>query len=96
MPKEAAGISKFEVRWRFIELAWSTGKEFWLRLADIMIPVDHSGMTLISAFSSSTWSTVQRLHGSEALPSAARSLMIQALFRNLGKANEENRDELVC
>jgi hypothetical protein len=42
---------------------------------------------LISDLSSSTSSTVQRLHGFEALPSGIKSslgfLMTQALFRNL-------------
>lgn len=70
-----------------MELACSTGKELLDVLMDIIIPVDHIGMTLISAFSSSTWSTVQRLHGFEANPSEFMSrsglLMMQALFKNL-------------
>ena len=86
-PKEPAGISKYGVMCRSMEAAWSTGKEVWLRFTDIMIPVDHNGITLISDFSSSTSLTVQRLHGSKALPSGVRScrgfLIMHALFRNL-------------
>lgn len=56
-------------------------------LIDIMTPEVHSGITLIIALSSSTWSTVQRSQAFEADPSGAMScsgfLMMQALFRNL-------------
>ena len=77
-----------------MELAWSTGNEFWLKFIDMMIPVDHNGKTLISALSSSTCSTVQRLHGFEAEPSEAMScsgfLMIQALFKNLRAQKQQS------
>lgn len=87
IPKEPAGILKLDVRCLSMELACSTGNEFWLTLIDMMAPVDHIGMTFINAFSSSTCSIVHRLHGSEANPSSVMSssgfLMMQALFRNL-------------
>ena len=63
----------------------------WLMFMDIIIPVDHKGMTLRSALSSSTCSIVHRLHGFDADPSAAIScsgfLMMQALFKNLVALN---------
>lgn len=56
-------------------------------LMDIITPVDQMGMTLIRVLSSSTCSTVHKLHGSAAVPSAAISnsgfFTTQALFKNL-------------
>lgn len=60
---------------------------------DIIIPVDHNGITFKSALSSSTCSIVQRRHGFDADPSGAMScsifLMMQALFRNLMKTSNK-------
>jgi len=84
--KEPAGTSKFGVICLLRDLACSNPNEPPM-LRYIMIPVDQRGITFTIAFSSSTWSTVHRLHGFKVDPSEARSffgsLMKQALFRNL-------------
>lgn len=63
-------------------------------LMDIITPVDQIGITLIRVLSSSTCSTVQRLHGFAAFPSAAMSasgsFTTQALFKNLQFQNISN------
>lgn len=87
-PKEPAGILKLvEKKWRSIVVAWKTGKECWLMVTAIIMPVDQMGRTLISDLSSSTCCVVQRFHGRDADPSGFRSfsefLIMQALFRNL-------------
>lgn len=72
--KDPAGIWKLGVRCRSITLAWSTENiEYWFIASSIMMPVEHMGMTLISALSDSTWSTVHRFHGFEADPSGFKS-----------------------
>lgn len=91
-PKEAAGNLRLEVMCLSIDLAWSNGNELWLKLIATMIPVDHKGITLIRAFSSSTSSIAQRHQGFEADPSRAMSnlgsLMMQALFKHLTRINQ--------
>lgn len=94
-PNDAAGIWKLEVMCLSMEFAWSIGNVLWLTLIETMIPVDHNGITLISAFSSSTCSAVQRLQGFEADPSwfmsTSGSLMMQALFKSLKRKKARER-----
>lgn len=54
IPKEPAGYWKDEVMCLSMDLAWSNWKEPWLIFIDIMIPADHRGNTLMSAFRPST------------------------------------------
>lgn len=92
IPNDPAGTWKLEP-WRLkrlsMEVACSSWNELWLVFMDIIIPVDHIGMTFINALSSSTLSVVHSLHGFKANPSdpisSSRLLIKQALFRNLIK-----------
>lgn len=67
---EPAGICKLEE----MELACSNGNEFRLMFIAIINPVDHSGVSFMSALSSSSLGF----------------LMMQALFRNLIRNKSEN------
>ena len=68
-------------------------------LMDIITPVDQMGITLIRVLSSSTCSTVHKLHGSAAVPSPAMScsgfFTTHALFKNLHKAFSNSNITLV-
>lgn len=84
---DPAGIWKLEEMCLSIVLAWSVAKVCWFKLSRIMIPVEHIGVILSSAFSDSTWPMLQSFHGFDAVPSGFKSSsgfsIMHALLRNL-------------
>jgi hypothetical protein len=85
MDKDADGISKVEFPTNLsIVSPCSTNKfPIWLYTAEKMIPVAHIGSNRMIAFSSSTWVTVQRFHGSPVPFMSSFSVSTAALSRKL-------------
>lgn len=75
-PKEVCGIWKLGVRCLSIMLACITGKEYWLTLMAITMPLAHKGRNLISVLNSSTCWTEQRFQDFKARPSNSKSLSL--------------------
>ena len=86
--KDAAGISKFGVKFRSMVVAWSVLNELCPTVTRIMMPVDQMGMSLRRVLRDSTSSTEQILHEFGAVPSDLNSvpgsLIMHALFSHLG------------